>query len=253
VAYAFLSAIDGWTLVRGPVIGRDCLSASGIVRSPPSRQIRTEVQERISFVFGQTIYVAAHLVGRISLPTGGTTRPLPAAGFSVKSFPRKALVFHRNFDAARTAASLIESIQKFRQVMEASGDTSIEVGREYLAMLQDGVIAAQYIEAWQAGPAEAVLIAPAHTFLMMNQPAAVQFWLDVGSNGWWERLFQPLTQPYVLSRSWQASTGSAGRLWTDADDLAANQQALSHLVTGLLRRCSGRIYLGMTEPGRIRL
>jgi hypothetical protein len=118
------------------------------------------------------------------------------------------------------------------------------VGREYLAMLQEGVIAAQYLEAWQSSPAEAVLIAPAHTFLMMNQPATVQFWLDVGSGGWWERLFQPLTQPYVLSRAWERD-----RIWTDADDIAANQQALSRLVTGLLRRCKERVYLGMTDLG----
>jgi hypothetical protein len=79
---------------------------------------------------------------------------------------------------------------------------------------------------------------------MMNRPATVQFWLDVGSNGWWERLFQPLTQPYVLSRSWER-----GRLWTDADDLAANQQSLARLVTGLLRRCRGSIYLGLSDLG----
>jgi hypothetical protein len=59
----------------------------------------------------------------------------------------------------------------------------------------------------------------------MNRPASVQFWLDAGSNGWWERLFQPLTQPYVLSRSWDRD-----RQWNDADDQAANQQALARLV-----------------------
>jgi hypothetical protein len=111
-------------------------------------------------------------------------------------------------------------------------------------MLQDGVIAAQYVEAWQTGQTEAVLLAPAHTFLMMNQPASIQFWIDAGSGGWWERLFQPLTQPYVLSRSWERN-----RPWTDADDQAANQQTLAHLVTGLLRRCRSRIFLGLSDLG----
>ena len=85
----------------------------------------------------------------------------------------------------RLHAALIESIQKFRQAMEASGDASIDVSREYLAMLEDGVIAAQYLEAWQTDTDEAVLIAPAYTFLMMNRPATVQVWLDAGSSGWW--------------------------------------------------------------------
>ena len=111
-------------------------------------------------------------------------------------------------------------------------------------MLQEGVIAAQYVEAWQTEKAEAVLLAPAHTFLMMNRPVAIQFWLDAGSGGWWERLFQPLTQPYVLSRSWERD-----RPWTDADDQAANQQTLARLVTGLLHRCRSRIYLGLSDLG----
>ena len=120
----------------------------------------------------------------------------------------------------------------------------LELGKEYIQMLQDGVISAQYLEAWQTEEKEAVLLAPAYTFLMMNRPATVQFWLDVGSGGWWERLFQPLTQPYVLSRSWERD-----RQWTDADDLAANQQTLARLVTGLLRRCRSRVYLGLSDLG----
>ena len=247
VAYAFLTAIEGMDLVRAQLLAEIVYRQRDITLSS-FEQIRSEVQERISFVFGQQYGLLrnwlAEYRARAAEPLDHFLRRLFGEILSQKGFG-----FHRNFDAARTAASLIESIQKFRQAMEASGDASIEVGREYLAMLQDGVIAAQYIEAWQAGSGEAVLIAPAHTFLMMNQPATVQFWLDVGSNGWWERLFQPLTQPYVLSRAWDVSEGYASRLWTDADDLAANQQALSSLVTGLLRRCSGRIYVGTTDLG----
>ena len=207
VAYAFLSAIEGMDLVRAQLLAEIVYRQRDLTLSS-FEQIRSEVQERITFVFGQQYgLLRAWLEDYRSRPVEPLDHFLRRLFGEILS--QKGFGFHRNFDAARTAASLIESIQKFRQAMEASGDTSIDVGREYLAMLQDGVIAAQYIEAWQTGPAEAVLIAPAHTFLMMNQPAAVQFWLDVGSGGWWERLFQPLTQPYVLSRAWDASTGSA--------------------------------------------
>ena len=75
-------------------------------------------------------------------------------------------------------------------------------------MVQDGVVAAQYVRSWQRQPKDAVLLAPAYTFLMSNRPVAHQFWLDVGGTGWWERLSQPLTHPYVLSRRWAA--GSSG-------------------------------------------
>ncbi len=81
-------------------------------------------------------------------------------------------------------------------------------------MVQAGVIAAQYLGGWRLEAEAAVLLAPAYTFLMANRPVEVQFWLDVGSRGWAERLYQPLTHPYVLSRAWQP-----GRLWTDADEM----------------------------------
>ena len=254
VAYALLYAIEGMDLVRAQLLAeivyrlRDN-SFSGF------DAIRTEVQERITFVFGRQyetlrVWIEAYRQQPVPDPLDHFLRRLFGEILSQKGFG-----FHRNNEGARTAASLVESVQKFRQAMEpASADAPepehgspssyMEMGREYIAMLRDGVIAAQYVEAWQTGLTEAVLLAPAHTFLMMNQPATVQFWLDAGSGGWWERLFQPLTQPYVLSRSWERE-----RPWTDADDQAANQQTLARLVTGLLRRCRSHLFLGLSDLG----
>jgi hypothetical protein len=141
---------------------------------------------------------------------------------------------------------LIESIKKFRQVMEPTmRDLSgLELGREYLAMLEDGVIAAQYLEAWRSESLETALVAPAHTFLMMNRPVTVQFWLDPGSSGWAQRLAQPLTHPYVLSRRWEA-----GRLWTDADEVNAETESLARLTGGLLSRCREKVILALADLG----
>ena len=111
-------------------------------------------------------------------------------------------------------------------------------------MVQDGVIAAQYVTSWQLQPEDAVLLAPAYTFLMRNRPVDVQFWLDVGSRGWWERLYQPLTQPYVLSRHWPRDA-----LWTDADEHGARQETLHRLTQGLIRRCRRKVYLGLSGLG----
>ena len=119
-----------------------------------------------------------------------------------------------------------------------------DFGREYIAMLQEGVIAAQYLESWKAENEESVLVAPAYTFLMMNRPVTVQFWLDVGSSGWYERLDQPLTHPQVLSREWPV-----GRQWTFADEEQTNQQTMARLVSGLLHRCREKIYLGISSLG----
>jgi hypothetical protein len=46
----------------------------------------------------------------------------------------------------------------------------------------------------------------------------------------------------VLSRHWDRS-----RQWTDVYEVESNQAALSNLVSGLLRRCRIKVYLGMSE------
>ena len=111
-------------------------------------------------------------------------------------------------------------------------------------MVQQGVIAAQYVRSWQAVAEDAVLFAPAYTFLMSNRPVDIQFWLDVSSRGWFERLYQPLTHPYVLSRHWRP-----GRLWTDSEEFETSMLGMQRLVLGLLRRCRSRVYLGLSELG----
>ena len=59
-----------------------------------------------------------------------------------------------------------------------------------------------------------------------------------------ERVYQPLTHPYVLSRDWQKD-----ELWTDEFEFATRQDALYRLVMGLVRRCRNAIYLGLSELG----
>ena len=264
VAYALLFAIEGMDLVRAQLLAEIVYRQRDFQLSTFD-EIKSDVQERITFVFG-----TRYTLLRDWLLACREAPPQPLDHFLRRLFgevlSQKGFGFHRNLDAARTAASLVESVQKFRLAMEPAmtnltglpgmssiGNSSQEdlsgfdLGKEYLAMLQDGVISAQYVEAWQMEEADAVLLAPAHTFLMMNRPVAVQFWLDAGSGGWWERLFQPLTQPYVLSRAW--TQREPGTLWTDADEVAANQQTLARLVTGLLRRCRERVYLGLSDLG----
>jgi hypothetical protein len=83
------------------------------------------------------------------------------------------------------------------------------------------------------------MLAPAYTFLLENRPVGYQFWVDVGSRSWGERLYQPLTHPFVLSQSWPLN-----KKWTDIDEVRINQQILQDLVIGLLRRCRKQIFLG---------
>jgi hypothetical protein len=162
--------------------------------------------------------------------------PLPLDGFVARIFgellSQPDFGFANDLEAASVTARLVESIQKFRR---AASDE--ENGKLYLQMISEGVIAAQSPQSWEElSRTDVVLISPAHTFLMANRPAQIQFWLDAGSLNWWQRLMQPLTHPYVLSRRWPAD-----RKWTDADEYNANQESLARLLRGLLRRCSGQV------------
>ncbi len=245
VAYAFMQAIDGLDLVRANLLTKIVYRASGQDLSPFDG-IKPEVQERITYVFGAHYaelrdWLLAYREQADVPPFDHFLRKLFGEILSQPGFG-----FHRDLDAAKVAASLIESVKKFRWAMASSDADALTLGREYIAMLNEGVIAAQYLGAWDMQSEDAVLVAPAYTFLMQNRAVAVQFWLNPGSDGWVERLFQPLTHPYVLSRSWD---NADGHYWTDADDVAANQATLARLTTGLLRRCKDRLYLGLSELG----
>lgn len=251
VAYALLGSLEGLDLVRAQLLAEIVYHPRDLSLSP-FEDIKPDVQERITFSAGERFTVL-----REWLLAYRESDPLPFDHFLRKLFgealSQPGFGFHRNFDFARVAASLIESIQKFRLVMEpVIGDDEIyslnhgTIGREYIAMLNDGVIAAQYLESWRAETDEAVLVSPAYTYLMMNRPTTVQFWLDAGSSGWYERLAQPLTHPYVLSREWNAS---GGQTWSDADEVRVSGEAMKRLVTGLLRRCRERVVLGLAELG----
>jgi hypothetical protein len=221
-------------------------------------QIKPETQERITYALGARF---TNLRNWLDDYRQSAPQPLD---FFLRRFFGEVLSqpdygFHNNMDAVRVASSLIESIKKFRQVMEPTmkdlsglnqgrddtrfpGGDLTGLGKEYLAMLEDGVIAAQYLESWRAENNETVLVAPAHTFLMMNRPVAVQFWLDPGSSGWVQRLSQPLTHPYVLSRHWES-----GRVWTDADEVNAETESLARLTGGLLSRCREKLFLALAD------
>ncbi len=246
VTYALMQAIADLDLVRAQLL------TAIVYRTPEGRpalgsfdRLNPEMQERLTFALGGRYerlreWLAAYAAGtRLALDHF-------LAHLFGDLLSQEGYGFHRDYDGARVAASLIESVRKFRQALGDAVDED-DLGREYLTMVQDGVIAAQYVRAWRQQPEDAVLLSPAYTFLMSNRPVEVQFWLDVGGRGWWERLYQPLTHPYVLSRHWPPA--DRGPVWTDGDEVAAREEALRRLILGLTRRCRRRVYLGLSLLG----
>jgi hypothetical protein len=258
VGYALMQAIEGMDLVRAQLLAEIVYRVQeGMPTLTSFDPINLAMQERLTFVLGERYerlhtwiknYIAA------SLPPPPQPSPKGGGGTELDHFLSRLFgevlsqvgySFHQDYDAGKVAANLIESVQKFRWV--AGGDTVEEdkpLGQEYIEMVEDGVIAAQYIRSWRLQPEDAVLLAPAYTFIIGNRPVDYQFWLNVGGRGWWERLYQPLTHPYVLSRRWPRDA-----IWTDTDEVEARQDALYRLVLGLIRRCRRKIYLGLSELG----
>lgn len=240
VAYALTSSIAELDLVRARLLVNVLYHKGQLA---PFEQITdAHMRDRITFIFGNR-YDALHKW----LSDYQAADPLPLDHFFSKLFgevlSQVGHGFHEDYNAANTAANLIDSAREFRLTVSAI-EPHLDTNSEYVRMVDGGVIANQYVRDWETEKREAVLIAPAYTFLLSNLPVDYQFWLNVGSAGWSQRLFQPITHPYVLSRQWQQ-----GRVWLDQDEYEADQQTLSYLTLGLIRRCRKKIYLAFSEFG----
>lgn len=242
VAHALMQALLGMDLVRAQLLAEIVYRVQDDAPTLTSFEaLLPDVQERITYRLGgryerlrQWLLAARerddpldHFLSRLF----GEVLSQPGYGF------------HAGVDSGRVTANLIDSVRSFRLAVGPTlQELGVPLGREYLYTVREGLIAAQYVQSWHTAPENAVFMAPAYTFLLSNRPATVQFWLDVGSRAWGERLEQPLTHPYVLSRSWPP-----GRIWSDIDEVAAGQEALYRVAAGLLRRCRQAVYIGLSE------
>ena len=243
VAYALRQSIEGLDLIRSQLLTEVLFrTIDGVPVLLPFEQVKPEMQARVSYLLGEKYerlrgWLDAYREGAPDAPDIFFSRlfgeVLSQPGFG----------FHRDFDAGKAAANLIDSAREFRWVVGPQLEAlDRAVGRAFLLMVQEGVLASQYISSWEQQRADAVLLAPAYTFLMNNRPVDYQFWVNVSSKGWSERLYQPVTHPYVLSRDWEI-----GRKWGDPEEYAAARDNMFGLVNGLLRRCRQGVFLGLSE------
>ncbi|HJX41690.1 MAG TPA: hypothetical protein VJ345_09525, partial [Anaerolineales bacterium] len=245
VTYALKQAIEDLDLVRAQLMAEIVYRIQeGAPTLGSLDQIDADMQERLTYLLGSRYEGLRSWIEEYA-----SAPEVPLDFFLSRLFgevlSQEGYAFHRDYDAGEVAANLIESVRKFRWVAEAAlADDQKPLGQEYVEMVQDGVVAAQYIRSWRLQPEDAVLLAPAYTFLLANRPVDYQFWLDAGGRGWWERLYQPLTHPYVLSRHWPRDA-----VWTDDHEFETRQEAMYRLSLGLIRRCRRKVYLGISELG----
>ncbi len=203
----------------------------------PFSQLREEMQLRLTAHVGERYEVL-----RSWLETYSAGGILPLDHFLRRVFgeilAQPGFGFANDLTAGSVISTLVDSVHKFRLVLEGQKALAgVDPGERYLRLVEEGVVTAQDLRLQPPGLEDGVLIAPAYTFLMANRIVSYQFWLDVGSDGWGERIYQPLTHPYVLSRQWER-----GRQWTDQEESAIQASIAGTLALGLTRRCANRIY-----------
>jgi hypothetical protein len=210
-------------------------------------RLKPEMQSRITYQVGEKIERLRQWIEEYRKED-----TLPLYGFFSRIFgellSQPGFSLQTNLDAAEITSRLINSAKKFRAIRQ--GEDKInenELTREYIHNIRTGLIASQNIEPIKEKDQKGVLLSPAFTFLMSNRSVKFQFWLDAGSMGWWERLDQPLTHPYVLNRHWEMD-----QKWTDSHEFNSSQNSMARLVRGLIDRCNEHIFIftsGMSERG----
>lgn len=252
VAQALMLAVDSLDPIRAAILAQNAFPASRpTIELGRFGELRPNSQQRITFAIGESYERLRDWI--YAYRASGEVLPLDQffARLFGEVLSQPGYGFHDDLDAARVANQLVLSARNFRWALEdtsgAKGDGSVpltvRLGRDYLNLIESGALGALYHPGWQA-PTDAVLIAPAYTFLMRNRTVDVQFWLDIGSTGWWERLYQPLTHPHVLSPHWPSS-----QPWTELEEFQARQESMRRLLLGLLRRTRRQVFLGLSDYG----
>ncbi|MBI5564039.1 MAG: hypothetical protein HY870_04015 [Chloroflexi bacterium] len=245
VAQALILCIAGLDPARGHLLAeRLYRTKDGTASFNSFDVLKPELQDRIGYEVGAKV---DRLRAWLNEVRSGEARP-PLDHFLAKLFgevlSQPGFGFHDKIDSGRITAQIVESARKFRQTVNPdpyAASVDPNVARDYVRLVAEGVVAATYVVSPYAETPNAVLLAPAYTFLLSNESVSYQFWLNAGSPAWWERLYQPLTHPYVLRRDWPRD-----QKWTDTDEQEARRLALLRLLRGLIRRCRTKIYLAIS-------
>ena len=242
IVFALMAAIKDLDMVRAKLL---CEMLYRHGRLLPFDEVRAiAMQERITFALGERYDRLAAWVNRYIDGERADAIDIFFRRLFGGLLSRAGFGFHDDVDAGNTAQNLVDSARGFRWSLDffSRYDEEIDLGQDYVKMVDRGVIANFYLRDWIADADEGVLIAPAYTFLLNNRPVDYQFWLNIGSEGWSRRLYQPLTHPYVLSRAWVP-----GAMWTEDDEQRLSRETLGRLLLALTRRCRKAIYLGYSE------
>ncbi|MGC9360398.1 MAG: hypothetical protein ACP5G7_08505 [Anaerolineae bacterium] len=257
VAWAFAGLMEGLDPVRAAYLAQAAWDE-------PSQRLRavdlneSDIPRGAERIFERVGYAYRSRYGdlRSYLEVYQQGDPQPVDQFLTELFgqvlSQPGYVFAHNPAAARSLGRLVESAAKFRAATgghlvfgESSPGASVSaLAREYVETVLSGIASADYRADWATEPITGVVLAPAYAYLTRDLHSDYQFWLDLGSVGWWTRPNQPLTHPYVLSAHWPKNA-----VWTDVHEEAQRQRGLVRVLYGLAARCRVGVYLASSDLG----
>ncbi len=171
---------------------------------------------------------------------------LAQPGFAMRLDRDAATVCYKLIASSRTFRDIFSQAQLNPADLSASPSPDVQaINAAWLEMLEMQLMPRQFAaerSPLQARDPNSVLLGTAYAWATSDLRARVQIWLDVQSNGWHQRIHQPLTHPFVLSRQWNGN-----QAWSDADELVTSRDMLARLCGSLAFRCQERILLASSQ------
>lgn len=232
----FISDLD---VIRADLISKMLfnLKESGQGFHPFSSISKPQMRERITFTTGERVDFLQSWIENFRNSEEQTLDIFISRLFG-EVLTQPGFNFAHNMNLAKVVSRLIQVTKSFRFEFENQKNITPFNPIEVIEAVESGIFGGIQTENDFNQEINAVLISPAFSFLLQNRAVSYQFWLDVGSLGWWERLNQPLTQPYILSRNWKIQNR-----WSDDVEFENNQNNMNRLIRGLLVRCSQKVFV----------
>ncbi len=120
-----------------------------------------------------------------------------------------------------------------------------DIGRTFITGINKGLVTSNPPEHGHPPDPTGLMISTVYGYLLAGRRVAVQVWLESAATGWWDIPRQPLSNAFVLARSWPGE-----KLWSMEDEFVIRDRLLSRIIRGLAGRSSKGVILANSDLDR---
>ncbi len=141
---------------------------------------------------------------------------------------------------------LVKAATRLREAAPAMGlHKKSDVGAAFINGINQGLVTANPPDLGEPPDPDGITIATIYGYLLAGEPVQVQVWLETAATGWWDIPRQPLSNAFVLTRSYDVE-----RPWTAEEDHRVRNELLSRIIRGLVNRCESGVILANSDLDR---